>query len=254
MKAVFLILLLAVSTSLLAASPKRVLMVVTSYDGLVNGNKTGYWGEELAIPYRIFEKAGFEVIVASPRGGNPPLDEASVKTPDKALNEQVLAFLKATAKKLKRSPKLSQIDGNTLEAVFVVGGHGVLWDLTNDAHLATIAARLYAKKKVVAAVCHGPAALVSLKRENSSDPLLKGHAVTGFSNDEENAVGLSQVVKSSPLKDLLQVRLAEASGNRYAAALPWTSNVVVSGNVITGQNPASSAAVARAVVETIAAK
>ncbi|MDD2717299.1 MAG: type 1 glutamine amidotransferase domain-containing protein [Candidatus Wallbacteria bacterium] len=213
----------------------NVLIVVTSYDGLLApGHYTGYWGEELFTPYEIFKSAGFNVTLASPKGGRPPLDPASS-------NPEIDQLVKSwkMRKTLDRTIPLSEARPENYDAMFIVGGHGVLFDLVDNRDLARVVRGMAAKGKVISAVCHGLAALVNIKGTNGL-PILAGHEVTGFSAAEEKAAGLLEAVSASPLKDQLESRLNEVSGGGYSCGPEWLPKVTVSGNFVTGQNPGSS--------------
>ncbi|WP_437799103.1 type 1 glutamine amidotransferase domain-containing protein [Sorangium sp. So ce693] len=219
----------------------RVLLIVTSHARLgETGQPTGFWLEELAAPYRAFIEAGADVDIASPQGGKPPADPKSAEDPSDA----VRAFLEDERAKAKLSSTL-RIDGiaGDHDAYFVVGGHGVMWDLAEDAATARLLGRAFDQGKVVAAVCHGPGALVNV-RLASGEPLVKGRRVSAFSDEEEQAVGLAAVVPFA-----LESRL-RSLGARYERGPVWKPFAVRDGRLVTGQNPASSARVAQ---ETLAA-
>jgi putative intracellular protease/amidase len=223
------------------ASPKKILMIVTSHDKLgESGERTGFWLEELAAPYREFVNAGAAVDIASPRGGRPPVDPKS----ESSKNEAVIWFLadRDAASKLASTIAIADVVPS-YDAYFVVGGHGAMWDLAESAAVQGLLARAFDGGQVVAAVCHGPGALVNV-RLASGDPLVKGRRVAGFSNEEEAAVGLTKVVPFS-----LETRLRELGGH-YERGPMWGAFAVRDGKLVTGQNPSSSAAVAQ---ETLAA-
>ena len=225
------------------AMPKRILMIVTSHAKLGTTNtKTGFWLEELAAPYLEFNKEGAEIDIASPAGGKPAADPKSEGSPTAA----VRAFLddpKATAK-LTNTLRLSDVKAS-YDAYFVVGGHGVMWDLSEDPTLSTLLGKAYDAGKVVAAVCHGPAALVNVRLADGRY-LVAGKRVSAFTNQEEAAVGLDKIVPFA-LESTLKER-----GAKYEAAPMWTSFAIRDGRLVTGQNPASSVAVARATLEALA--
>ena len=213
----------------------KVLMIVTSHSKLGSTDKaTGFWLEELAVPYQTFTRAGVEVDIASPQGGKPPADPASVK----ADNADVKAFIAdaRAVNKLDHTLRLADVRAD-YDAVFVAGGHGVMWDLVDNPTLSALLSRTYADGKVVAAVCHGPAALVGAKKADGK-PLVAGHRVAGFSNEEEQAAGLSEVVPF-----LLESKLSSLGG-RYERGPTWKAFAVRDGQLVTGQNPASSQRVA----------
>lgn len=222
--------------------PQRILMIVTSHAQLGRTNtKTGFWLEELAAPYLEFERHGAQIDIASPLGGRPAADPKSEGDP----SELVRAFLgnPQAAAKLAATQRLADVQPD-YDCYFVVGGHGVMWDLAQDATLAALLARAFESGKVVAAVCHGPAALVDVRLSDGSY-LVAGKRVAGFTNQEEAAVGLDQVVPFA-----LESRLRERGG-RYESAPMWSSFAVTDGKLVTGQNPASSAAVARAALQAM---
>ena len=217
-------------------------MVLTSHDRLGNtGEKTGFWLEEFAAPYYVLKDAGLDVILASPKGGQPPLDPRS--DDPKSETEAMRRFKSDPEAKaaLANTVKLSDLSPDKYDAVFYPGGHGPLWDLSDDRDSIALIERIYAAGKPVAAVCHGPAAF---RRAQAPDgtPLVRGKSVTGFSNTEEAAVGLTDVVPFS-VEDMLK-----QNGGEYSKAENWQPYAVTAGNLVTGQNPASSEATARALV------
>lgn len=223
------------------ASPKKILLIVTSHEKLgETEDRTGFWLEELAAPYREFVNAGAAVDIASPRGGRPPADPKSESTKNEAV-AWFLADPEATAKLATTIP-IREVAPN-YDAYFVVGGHGAMWDLAESAEVQDLLARAFQNGRVVAAVCHGPGALVNVKLA-SGDPLVKGRRVAGFSNAEEDAVGLTKVVPFS-----LETKLRELGGH-YEHGPMWAPFAVRDGKLVTGQNPSSSALVAQ---ETLAA-
>ena len=212
----------------------NILMILTSHDQLGDtGKKTGFWLEEFAAPYYVFRDAGATITLASPKGGQPPLDPQS-DAPD-AQTEATKRFkgdLEANAQ-LAATHKLSDIDIAQYDAVFYPGGHGPMWDLANDSASIALIQDALAADKPVAAVCHAPAALKNVKNADGT-PLVQGKTVTGFSNSEEDAVGLSDVVPFM-LEDTLKEQ-----GGEYSRGDDWAVHVVEDGLLITGQNPASS--------------
>lgn len=223
----------------------RILIIVTSHAELGStGKKTGFWLEELAVPYRELTRAGAHVDIASPLGGKPPVDPSSANNPA----GEVAAFLADAdaTRKLDSTLRLDQVTGK-YDAVFVAGGHGAVFDLASSPVVADVLSRTYASGGVVAAVCHGPGALVNARKADGS-PLVAGHRVTGFSNEEEQAVGLTEVVPF-----LLESRLTELGG-RYEHAGNWQPFAVRDGQLVTGQNPASSGATARETLAALAAR
>jgi len=223
----------------------KILMVLTSHDQLGGtGQKTGFWLEEFATPYYLFKDSNAEVTLVSPNGGQPPLDPNS-DTPDfqTEATERFKADADAQAA-LANTQKLSEISADDFDAVFYPGGHGPLWDLAEDRHSITLIETMYADEKPVAAVCHAPAVLRHTITVDGAS-LVKGKSVTGFSNTEEEAVQLSAVVPFM-LEDELK-----AKGANYSKADDWQPYAVTDGNLITGQNPASSALVAKALLAMI---
>jgi putative intracellular protease/amidase len=220
----------------------KVLMVLTSHDRLGNtGQKTGFWLEELAAPYYVLRDAGIDVTLASPRGGQPPLDP---KSDDPGFQTEATRRFKGDKEAqaaLAGTTKLSEASPEDYDAIFYPGGHGPLWDLSEDPDSLRLIEALYAGGKPVAAVCHGPAALRRAKGPDGS-PLVRGKGVTGFTNTEEAAVKLTEVVPFS-VEDMLK-----KNGGNYSRAEDWQPYAVTDGNLITGQNPASSEAVARALL------
>lgn len=225
---------------------KKILMVLTSHDQLGNtGKKTGFWLEEFAAPYYVFVDANADITLASPKGGQPPLDPKSDE-PD-AQTDATRRFrgdTKAQAALANTLP-LSQIDAYDFDAVFYPGGHGPLWDLAEDKHSRTLLETFYAANKPIAAVCHAPGVLKHVKTADGQ-PVVKAKQVTGFSNTEEDAVGLTDVVPFL-VEDMLK-----DNGGQYSKATDWASHVVQDGHLITGQNPASSEATAKTLLERLA--
>jgi putative intracellular protease/amidase len=225
----------------------RILMVLTSHDQLGDtGHKTGFWLEELASPYYTFKDAGAQIVLASPRGGQPPLDPKSNEVAnqsdftrrfdaDAAANAQLAATVPL--------PGVSQAD---FDAVFYPGGHGPLWDLAEDRHSIALIESFLEAGKPVALVCHAPGVLRHVKTPGGK-PIVGGKQVTGFTNSEEAAVGLTDVVPFLVEDDL------KAKGGIYSRGDDWASNVVRDGLLITGQNPASSGPAAALLMQQIAA-
>ena len=224
----------------------KILIVLTSHSELGNtGEKTGFWVEEFAAPYYILADAGAEITIASPAGGQPPVDPKS-----EAADAQTPAtkrFYKdnEAIDKVANSKKLSDIKAEDYDAVFYPGGHGPMWDLANDTNSIKLIEEFYNTQKPVAFVCHAPAALINVKAENGH-PLVKGKKVTGFSDTEEGGVGLTKVVPF-----LLEDELKKL-GAHYSKGADWASYTQHDGLLITGQNPASSEAVAKLLLKTLA--
>ncbi len=223
----------------------RILMVLTSHDQLGStGRKTGFWLEELAAPYYVFQDAGARITLASPKGGQPPLDPASEGT--EAASPATLRFKADAAAnaQLASTLPLSAITAGDFDAVFYPGGHGPLWDLAEDAGSIAMIEAMFAAGKPVAAVCHAPAVLRHV-RSADGEWLVHGKTVTGFSNTEESAVGLSAVVPFC-VEDMLV-----AEGGQYSKAPDWQVHVVTDGLLVTGQNPASSGPAAQTLLSLL---
>lgn len=216
---------------------KHILMVVTNHDRIDSSHQTGLWFEEFAVPYQSFRKAGYAVTIASPKGGHAPLDPRSAPHPNQA--EMYAESLQA----LQNTRPLSSVKVEDCDAIFFPGGHGTMFDMPAEA-VGRVVGQFADAGKVVGAVCHGPAALVTATRSNGV-PVVKGHKVTGFTNEEERAAQLDQLMPF-----LLESRLREL-GAEYIPAPMWSSHVVVDGKLITGQNPQSSAATAQAVIDAL---
>ncbi|MCX2943330.1 type 1 glutamine amidotransferase domain-containing protein [Rahnella perminowiae] len=223
----------------------KILMVLTSHDTLGNtGRKTGFWLEELAAPYYAFKDAGAEIVLASPAGGQPPLDPKS-NEPD-FRTEQTRRFEadeQATAQ-LASTVRLDSISQADFDAVFYPGGHGPLWDLAEDTTSIELIQSFQAAGKHVALVCHAPGVLRHVK-DAQGNPLVQGKKVTGFTNSEEAAVGLTDVVPFLVEDEL------KSLGGVYSKGADWGSYVVQDGLLITGQNPGSSEEAAVLLVEQL---
>jgi len=221
----------------------KILIVLTSHDQLGDtGKKTGFWLEEFAAPYYVLADAGAVITLASPKGGQPPLDPKSDEPDFQTEATERFKGDKDAQTALATTVKLSDISTVDYDAVFYPGGHGPMWDLAEDRNSIALIEAMYASGKPVAAVCHAPAALRHAKAPDGS-PLVKGKSVTGFSNTEEGAVQLSDVVPF-----LLEDEL-KAKGANYSKADDWHPYAIADGNLITGQNPASSELVAKAVLD-----
>ena len=226
---------------------KKVLFVLTSHDKLGDtGEKTGYWTEEFAAPYYELADKGVQIDIATPLGGQPPIDPKS-EDPS-AATEDTKRLDKDTdvLAKLKNTHKLSDVNQADYDAVFYPGGHGPLWDLAEDKTSIALIESFYTNKKPVAFVCHSPGALKNVKV--NGEYLVKGKKVTGFSNSEEEAVGLTKVVPFL-LEDALQ-----SNGASYSKIADWQPYAVEDGLLITGQNPASSKLVAEKLLNQLNSK
>ncbi|MEX6501316.1 type 1 glutamine amidotransferase domain-containing protein [Pseudomonas zhanjiangensis] len=225
----------------------KILLVLTSHDQLGDtGSRTGFWLEEFAAPYYLLKDAGAHITLASPKGGQPPIDPKS-EAPDAQTpaTERFKADIEAR-EALANTLVLSQLDARDFDALFYPGGHGPLWDLAEDpVSIALIGAFLQAGKPV-AAVCHAPAVLRHVKRPDGK-PLVCDRRVTGFSNSEEAAVQLTEVVPFR-VEDMLK-----ENGGHYTRAPDWQAHVAIDGLLITGQNPASSEATAEALLKAVQA-
>jgi putative intracellular protease/amidase len=214
----------------------KILIGLTSHGDLGGVRATGYYLPEAAHPWRVFTDAGYTVEFASVAGGKPPVDGADLSDPvQKDFTEQV---------DLTGTPRFADLDPAGHDAVLFAGGHGAMWDFPSDPGLAAFGRELYERGGVVAAVCHGPAALAGLTLSDGT-PLVAGKRIAAFTDSEENAVGLTEVVPF-----LLQSRLEEL-GAKHTGAPDWQPHVVTDGRLVTGQNPASSTGVAEAVVAVL---
>ncbi|MDR3516541.1 MAG: type 1 glutamine amidotransferase domain-containing protein [Azospirillaceae bacterium] len=223
----------------------KILMVLTSHDQLGNtGRKTGFWLEELAAPYYTFKDAGAEIVLASPRGGQPPLDPKSSEPDSQTDFTRRFTADQAATAQLAATVRLDSVAQQDFDAVFYPGGHGPLWDLAEDQSSITLIETTLAASKPVALVCHAPGALRHVKAPDGK-PLVAGRKVTGFSNAEEAAVGLTEVVPFL-VEDMLK-----ENGARYAKAGDWQPYVLGDGLLITGQNPASSGPAAEALLALV---
>jgi len=222
------------------AMTHRVLIAMTSHaEKGDTGQPTGAFLPEVAHPYDVFSRAGYVIELVSVRGGQVPLD--GVDDADAASR----AFLEQHRDDLAHTAAAASVDASGFDVIFFAGGHGAMWDFPESAAFAKIASSIYEKGGIVSAVCHGPAALVNLKL-SSGEYLVAGKKVSAFTNDEERAVGLADVVPF-----LLADKLSERGALHQPAAL-WQKKVVVDGRLVTGQNPASAAGVAEAVVGVLA--
>ena len=220
----------------------NILMVLTSHDQLGDtGKKTGFWLEEFAAPYYVFKDAGADITVVSPKGGQPPLDPKSDAADAQTESTRRFKADIAAQAVLAHTGKLSGIQGASFDAVFYPGGHGPLWDLAEDAHSIELIESMAAAGKTVSAVCHAPGVFRHTKAADGS-PLVKDRKVTGFTNTEEAAVELTNIVPF-----LVQDMLVK-NGGMYSKGADWQPYVVADGKLITGQNPASSEAAAKAVL------
>lgn len=223
----------------------NILIVLTSHDELGDtGEKTGFWLEEFAAPYYVLRDAGAKITLASPKGGQPPLDPKS--DAEGAQTEATERFKKdkVAQQALATTVKLSQVDAEEFDAVFYPGGHGPLWDLAEDGDSKRLIEAFAARDRPIGAVCHAPAIFRHTTGAHGKS-LVAGRRVTGFTNTEEDAVGLTDVVPFL-VEDMLK-----ANGGTYEKGGDWGSYVVVDGKLVTGQNPASSEAAARELLKLL---
>ena len=223
----------------------NILFVLTSHDQLGDtGNKTGFWVEEFANPYYTLLDKGATITIATPKGGAAPIDPSS-DSPEAATEDTDRYNKDADAKeRIANTKVLANINPNDFDAVFYPGGHGPLWDLANDETSIALIEKFNSQQKPIAFVCHAPAALKSVKNTDGS-PLVKGKKVTGFTNTEEAAVQLTDIVPF-----LVEDMLTE-NGGIYSKKEDWAAYAIQDGNLITGQNPASSAFVAEKIIESL---
>lgn len=226
----------------------KILMVLTSHDKLGDtAEKTGFWLEEFAAPYYAFIDAGADVTLASPKGGQPPLDPTSNQEENHTASTRRLQDDEVAQRELASTRALSEVDPDDFDAVFYPGGHGPLWDLSRDPDSSDLIRTMLESGKPVGAVCHAPAALTEVKGSDGGY-IVSGKRVTGFTNSEEQAVGLTDVVPF-----LVESRLTQRGG-LFRRGEDWASHVEVDGLLVTGQNPASSAPAADAMIELVARK
>lgn len=224
---------------------KKVLIVLPSHDQLGNtGQKTGFWLEEFTDPYYKFIDSGYEVTIASPRGGKPPVDPKSTQKENQSESTQRFERDKSAQVKLENTLVLSQVSANDYDTLFLPGGHGPMWDLSSDENMKKIVEDFYSDKKIVSAVCHGPAGLLQATDRNGNS-ILKGKKITGFTNNEESAVGLTKTVPFS-----LENRMKELGG-KFEKGQDFKPFIVSDGQLITGQNPKSALPAAEKVVEIL---
>lgn len=224
----------------------NILIVLTSHDTLGStGRKTGFWLEELAAPYYALKEAGARLVLASPQGGQPPLDPKSNEPAFQTEQTRRFEADAAATAELANTVRLDSVSHDDFDAVFYPGGHGPLWDLAEDAHSIALIESFVAAGKPVALVCHAPGVLRHVKNADGT-PLVQGRKVTGFANSEEAAVELTDIVPFLVEDEL------KAKGAMYSRGADWAPYVVVDGLLITGQNPASSEAAANALLARLA--
>jgi len=223
----------------------KVLIVLTSHGDLGNtGLKTGFWVEEFAAPYYVLADAGVQITIASPKGGQPPIDPKSELADFQTASTRRFDADPVLKEKLAHTLKLTDVKAEEYDAVFYPGGHGPLWDLANDVNSIALIENFYNHKKPVAFVCHAPGVLLKVRLPNG-DPLVKGKEVTGFSDTEEEAVQLTKIVPF-----LLEDEFKKL-GAYYSKGPDWGSYVKVDGLLITGQNPGSSEAAAKELIHIL---
>jgi putative intracellular protease/amidase len=223
----------------------KVLFVLTSHDQLGNtGHKTGFWVEEFAAPYYVFKDAGFDVTIVTPKGGQAPIDPTSEA--ESALTGATDRYYKdeSVQQLIAHTKKLSDVSASDFDGVFYPGGHGPLWDLANDADSIKLIKDFYKTKKPIGAVCHAPGVFKDVVLDNG-EPFVKGKNVTGFSNSEETAVKLVDVVPFLVESELIKL------GGHYSKGADWSVHVVKDGLLVTGQNPASSESVAKELIQLL---
>ncbi len=216
---------------------KKILMVTTSANALANGRETGVWLEEIAVPYLTLAKAGVAITVASPKGGAVPIDPHS-------LDEASVAKWPDIIELLKDSAPLINVQADGFDAIFLPGGHGTMMDFATDSELKRLLTDFAKANKIIAAVCHGPAGLVGAKRPDGT-PIVAGKTITAFTDAEEIAMQLEAAVPF-----MLETTL-RSEGANFVVGPMWAPHVEADGNLITGQNPASSEAIAQAVLERL---
>lgn len=223
----------------------KVLMVLTSHDTLGDtGKKTGFWLEELAAPYYVFKDAGAEITLASPKGGQPPLDPKSDEPGSQTEATNRFKADIAALRQLAQTVRLDSVDQKDFDTVFYPGGHGPMWDLAEDPNSIKLIESFIAAGKTIALVCHAPGVLHRVKNPDGT-PFVNGRYVTGFTNSEEDAVGLTKVVPFLVEDELVSL------GAVFSKVKDWGVHSVVDGRLITGQNPASSADAAEALVAAL---
>jgi putative intracellular protease/amidase len=223
----------------------KIAMILTSHDELgTTGKKTGFWLEEFAAPYYVFKDAGVELTLASPKGGQPPLDPKSDEPGAQTEATERFKQDPAAQQALAHTVTLDTIKANDFDAIFYPGGHGPLWDLAENQQSIALIETAYAAGKPVAVVCHAPGVLRHVKAPNG-DSLVKGKPVTGFTNTEEEAVQLTNVVPFL-VEDMLK-----ENGGTYSKGADWQPYVVTAGHLITGQNPASSEPAAQEILKQL---
>src|SRR5215471_17547481 len=223
----------------------KILMVITSHDQLGNtGRKTGFWLEELAAPYFLFKDSGADITLASPMGGRPPLDPKSNEPEFRTDLTRRFEKDAAAEAQLDKTVRLDSVKQEDFDTVFYPGGHGPMWDLAEDKNSVKLIESFLAAGKPIALVCHAPGALRHVKTPDGK-PLVQGKQVTGFTNGEEEAVGLTKVVPFLVEDELINL------GAVFSKVKNWGVHTAVDGQLVTGQNPASSGSAARLLIEKL---
>jgi putative intracellular protease/amidase len=222
------------------STSKSILLVVTSHDRVDATHRTGVWFDEFAVPYQMFQAQGLDITVASPLGGSVPLDPRSEPKGD---DIEKMAAERAV---LQQTIALSEVSADQFDAVYIPGGHGAMFDLSEDATLESLLGDFARQDKVIASVCHGLAGLVKARRTDGM-PLVAGKTITSFTNNEEYSGGLDSLMPF-----LLETRLRELGAN-FVVQPKWSDHIECDGKLITGQNPQSSRSAARAIIEALQA-
>ena len=230
--------LIALCVSGASTAERKILMLLTSADTMSNGEPTGLWLEEFAAPYELFKAEGYTMTMASPKGGRIPVDERSLEN-----GPPVVGWAEAIME-LHDTRKLSEMNAADFDAIFIPGGHGTIFDLPGHTEVIRLLRDFDEQNKVIASVCHGPAAFVGANKADGT-PLVQGKTLTAFTDAEEKALKLESVVPF-----LLESELRKAGADFVPAAM-WKSNIQVDGKLVTGQNPASSEAAAAAVIRLL---
>jgi putative intracellular protease/amidase len=225
--------------------PMKILMVLTSHGRLGDtGQKTGFWLEEFAAPYYVFRDNDIQITLASPAGGQPPIDPKSNEPDSQTEATKRFQNDKEAKNMLANTKRLEPLNPEDYDAIFFPGGHGPLWDLTEDINSISLIESFNRREKPIGCVCHAPAALRDAIRDDGL-PLVKDKRVTGFSNSEESLIQLTEVVPFT-IEDMLKIK-----GGLYSKGEDWANHVEVDGNLVTGQNPASSKAAAEEIVRLL---
>jgi len=223
----------------------KVAIILTSHDKLGDtGKPTGFWLEELVAPYYIFHDAGVELTLASPQGGQPPLDPKSSDASAQTQDTERFATDRAAQQALAHTVKLATLNADDFDALFYPGGHGPLWDLAEDPHSIALIEHAFAAGKPVGAVCHAPGVLRHVKKPDGT-PLVADKRVTGFSNSEEEAVQLTHIVPFLVEDELKRL------GGHYEKVDDWQAFSIIDGHLVTGQNPGSSAVTAQNILKLL---